>query len=547
MSDLLGGCPPANYPNIPPGTVIPGVPGVTLPCVTSGAPTPVSSAAGSCDPAIFIQQLPPPTPTTLPAQAIDLGNGETVQDAIDRAETELFFLNATALSAAPPCSWVTTQGGKLTPVSALDALKCLPWTAAGQIIRWDGTSAQCVTPAPDVDRLAALKDGPGFITPNSVLVGSADGLSWKWQQGQVVPPPPGPGLALLSQTGGMIWSAVPGVSKPFISNCGDFKKALRACVPVSTCQKNAKPDANLQVLGVDACGDAAFYPASILLNSAAPFGCADIGSCFTPDSATASPATIFGTGADGKIHAYPASRVGGDAGASPSDCVGIKAATPLQAAAVRPSEVMGADSAAACGRFVRTKSCYFRGEASSTPATKTQLSSAWASGVSNWLFNDMAQIENSGTAPGAWDQSTATYSIAEPGLYEITASGYFLLNFKDSGAGVVQPDSAYTMTAGILAAGRDWIIGQQILLIDKQYDPGNSFTLNGVNKALISPGMGYIWSGSFKGRFAAGDKIRGVGFRLGEVRGDGDATIQVTSKYNGTGHMTIYLVDGGNF
>ncbi len=136
------------------------------------------------------QAFPAPLPEGIPADLItyafegtcpdrsglDLCNGTpiTVSTALDLIESKMCALNPRGIANAPDCSPIVVKGGVATPVTALQALNCLPRSNAGDVPLFNGVEwvigpllrpeADCTYPCPPAPNLILTSTGVNTAT-----------------------------------------------------------------------------------------------------------------------------------------------------------------------------------------------------------------------------------------------------------------------------------------------------------------------------------------------------------------------------------------------
>ena len=136
------------------------------------------------------QAFPAPLPEGIPADLItyafegtcpdrsglDLCNGTpiTVSTALDLIESKMCALNPKGIANAPDCSPIVVKGGVATPVTALQALNCLPKSNAGDVPLFNGVEwvigpllrpePDCTYPCPPAPNLVLTSTGVNSAT-----------------------------------------------------------------------------------------------------------------------------------------------------------------------------------------------------------------------------------------------------------------------------------------------------------------------------------------------------------------------------------------------
>ena len=145
------------------------------------------------------QAFPAPLPEGIPADAItyafegvcpgrsglDQCKGVppiTVSKALDLIEAKLCALNPRGITLAPDCSPIVVKGGVATPVTALQALNCLPKSNAGDVPQFNGAewivgpilreTPDCSYPCPPAPNLVLTSTGVNTATWQSFSGGS---------------------------------------------------------------------------------------------------------------------------------------------------------------------------------------------------------------------------------------------------------------------------------------------------------------------------------------------------------------------------------------
>ena len=142
-----------------------------------------------CSP-VASQAFPAPLPEGIPADVISYafegvcpdksgldpcgGQPITVSKALDQIESKLCALNPKGIAAAPDCSPIVVKGGIATPVTALQALNCLPRSIAGDVPQFNGAEwvigpllrpePDCSYPCPPAPNLILTSTGVNTAT-----------------------------------------------------------------------------------------------------------------------------------------------------------------------------------------------------------------------------------------------------------------------------------------------------------------------------------------------------------------------------------------------
>ena len=154
-----------------------------------------------CSP-VASQAFPAPLPEGIPADSITYafegvcpeksgldqckGTPITVSKALDLLESKLCTLNPRGIAAAPDCSPVVVKGGVATPVTALQALNCLPKSNAGDVPQFNGAEwiigpilkevPDCTYPCPPAPNLVLTSTGVNIATWQSPTLPALLGL-----------------------------------------------------------------------------------------------------------------------------------------------------------------------------------------------------------------------------------------------------------------------------------------------------------------------------------------------------------------------------------
>ena len=165
-----------------------------------------------CSP-VASQAFPAPLPEGIPADSItyafegicpeksglDQCNGTpiTVSQALDLLEGKLCALNPRGIASAPDCSPVVIKGGVATPVTALQALNCLPKSNAGDVPQFNGAEwivgpilkevPDCIYPCPPAPNLILTSTGVNTATWQSANPPTLSGLDTTTAKTTVTP------------------------------------------------------------------------------------------------------------------------------------------------------------------------------------------------------------------------------------------------------------------------------------------------------------------------------------------------------------------------